>query len=485
MGKKYNRISALTLISSCACNLNCAYCMMAKNPNNKLFSSQLQEKTIQALKDGTFLENTKKVIQKLGATTPSEITHLEFWGQEPTLTLELFSEKIKDWLAVYPNICEYSFSTNGVANIDKIVEFIKVVNDTSKLKAQIQFQMSWDGDFSTESLRNLNKDVVLNNFKLLITELNKLILNNCTVSMTIHGVITRQLIEHLDSVEKVQNFYLSSCQRIHDIAILNANKSVHIHENFDLGWENPMPASQDDGIQFCNFFKRGLTLNKEQFFSNEYPPTQLIKFVKHVPSNLKVSNIKDADKIILDLLNKTNQNFSQQLDQMSRQIGCGPFVGVLKIMYDGTLLICQNFMFDRFWNQNDELAPDVNTQIRQNLNKFKFFINPLDDSYTDKDFENMFGRFEELKTTSFLYTYYQVLILMYYLALSKQIDISYSIDYNKLIRHAFIITYLQQCPYNNIIMTGSLFNRDSGLIRWYCNGILDEIEKMEILNGCK
>lgn len=65
---------------------------------------------------------------------------------------------------------------------------------------------------------------------------------------------------------------------------------------------------------------------------------------------------------------------------------------------------------------------------------------------------------------------------MYYLSLARQIRPDYASNFKKLILHAFIITPVRQCPYNVYITTGSLYNKDTGLLRWYCNGILDEVE---------
>lgn len=56
-------IRALTLVSSCGCNLHCKYCMINNSLND--CSAKLQQDTINALSDGTFLENVKKIFKRL------------------------------------------------------------------------------------------------------------------------------------------------------------------------------------------------------------------------------------------------------------------------------------------------------------------------------------------------------------------------------------------------------------------------------------
>lgn len=77
-----NKITNISLITTCGCNLNCNYCMAAKSLNSH--SKELAQATEQALIDGTFLENTKKVFKKL-EINPIDVKDLNFWGQEPTL----------------------------------------------------------------------------------------------------------------------------------------------------------------------------------------------------------------------------------------------------------------------------------------------------------------------------------------------------------------------------------------------------------------
>jgi len=111
----------ISLMLSLGCNLSCEYCRIAQSVNSS--SKKLQEENIQALKDGTYLNNVKEVLKKLSSPR-SKIKCIDFWGQEPTLTLNYLTDNLEDWLKAFPNWNKTMFSTNGMAFGNKIVDFI-------------------------------------------------------------------------------------------------------------------------------------------------------------------------------------------------------------------------------------------------------------------------------------------------------------------------------------------------------------------------
>ena len=119
--KLIENIKTLTLISSCGCNLQCNYCLIGRSANEG--SAQLQLNTMQALDDGSFLENTKKAFDKLEVPY-SQISKIELWGQEPTLTLHLLTKHLEDWFATYPSVTNMMFSTNTMAYPERIIDFV-------------------------------------------------------------------------------------------------------------------------------------------------------------------------------------------------------------------------------------------------------------------------------------------------------------------------------------------------------------------------
>ena len=114
-------IRAISLVSSCGCNLHCKYCLIENTLNN--CSANLQHETIKALNDGTFLNNVKGIFKRLNLDR-YKIECFTLWGQEPTLTLHLLTDHLEDWFNYFPNINHIDYSTNGMDFPERTVNFI-------------------------------------------------------------------------------------------------------------------------------------------------------------------------------------------------------------------------------------------------------------------------------------------------------------------------------------------------------------------------
>lgn len=68
---------------------------------------------------------------------------------------------------------------------------------------------------------------------------------------------------------------------------------------------------------------------------------------------------------------------------------------------------------------------------------------------------------------------------MYLMAKYNQIDKSYYYDYEKLLKHALVISKLNVCAVTRLVKTGSIFLTNAGQIRFFCNGLLDEVFFMD------
>ena len=123
--KNFKRI---VFYSSETCNLNCKYCVLSKS-SNKDYHIKEQEKIKEAFLNGTYIKNFKKAFNKYGIDR-NQISRVELWGEEPTLTLDEFSTAFPEILYTFPKISELFFSSNGVNNIDKIINLIKIINKT-------------------------------------------------------------------------------------------------------------------------------------------------------------------------------------------------------------------------------------------------------------------------------------------------------------------------------------------------------------------
>ena len=472
-----NAIRGLSLLTSCGCNLKCEYCRIAQSVNSG--SAQLQQNTIKALQDGTYRENVKQVLFNLHQS-PAAIEGIAFWGQEPTLTLHHISAHLEEWFELFPNWSQTMFSTNCIAHMDRIVEFCDRVEECSKGPFSLQIQLSYDGDYSTNNLRGASSSVIHDNIVYLITELNKRNFQKLFVRFNHHGVLSMDLLSKLQSTDEIINYASKLYEWGEEFYQLGSNKRVELVPDVDLGLENPVEASPEDGMRlayFCDLCDRiGIDpyLDIAKYHPVPAPPSvqlyasfngtfdQIAEFLRneHQIDNLDMG---------LDIMMQDTRLFKDFCNEMNPSMYCGNGVGELKIMWDGTLINCQNHIYETDVN----LLPTDNSitnATKRALATHGYFINPLKDDKTLVD--KYFHLFNTVKFNSFEFIYKSIVNLMHFLAETGQIHESYR-DPRKIWKHALIITMQNACSYNSQIMTGSIFLKHTGFIRLYCNGFLD------------
>lgn len=465
-------IEELSIIGACGCNLNCKYCHSAQAVNE--YSKQLQEQTIKALKDGSYLQNIKNVMKKL-EVDPLNIHKISFWGQEPTLVLEHFTKNLKDFFELCPNINEFFTSTNGMANTDKIIDFLKTFDNLTKKHSFICIQFSYDGDYSTDNVRRANSKVVYNNLKYLIETLNTIHFNNITIALNTHGVISNELINHFNNnYKEIEQYFIQANEKIQYLTNLNLNKSVFIKNTINFSSELPINTSSIDGINWSNFIKICKSIG-EHYPEINNPDKDSIegllclprKAKKFLLKNLECSNLDEALDKVLAFSNKELKNYNRNLTPF---LYCGEKTGSLKLLYDGTLVNCQSSLYDtnpEYINTNDKIGI-----IKQFAANHHNYINPLKDK--DEDIKNCCFLFETLSVSSFFYVYNQIVSLLCNLREVHQISQKFNND-KFLMKAALLLVPIHSCFFNSLISTGSYFFRDSGFLRRYCNGIIEEV----------
>jgi hypothetical protein len=98
------------------------------------------------------------------------------------------------------------FSTNGKAYPEKIISFLIELDKYANRGTLMTLQFSYDGKYSNSHLRKISSDVITNNLLYFFTELNKINFNNIHILIQFNGVITRELLYELNTIEKLQNF---------------------------------------------------------------------------------------------------------------------------------------------------------------------------------------------------------------------------------------------------------------------------------------
>lgn len=462
-------IEGLSLITSCGCNLQCQYCRISESRNSN--SAFLQEETIKSLKNGDFLSNIQLSMQRLHQST-AQIRNIAFWGQEPTLTLQYITENWKNWADIFPNLSNIFFSTNAMDYMDRIYEFLIAVDTYATHPIQINIQFSYDGDESTNNIREANSSKIFQNIKYLLEKLNVYQFHKIKFIGCLHGVVSIEMLNKLTSIEKIENYYQNMYSFGGALASIVTNKSIDFDPIVGLALENPVNATAEEGIKLANFLNLSLRVDSINLSPYGAPARIIDHFFNNYITKAKYFMGKNNLHSISELLEKCvmDKDFIKVANtEFSSYIYCANGSYELKFMYDGTLVNCQNSMFEtqeEFLPINDSLE----NAIKHSMAKEHYFINLL--TASDEEINNYFYKFKTLKFSSFFTIFSSAIILMKFLVQINQIDLSYN-NPQKLLNHAFKFALYNCCHYNNLVKTGSMLARHTGQIRFFCNGLID------------
>lgn len=395
---------------------------------------------------------------------PSQIEQCDLWGQEPTLTLKEFNVFFPELLKLCPNMKKLFFSTNGVGFINEILNLVKVMSDTITNEYTLSMQFSYDGKENTKDKRGISPQIILNNIENFILQLNELELNpKLTVEMFFHSVTDDSIIikyadennmtelyEHLMEFDELSNRFIS----------LNQNPNVRV-VGFSPGLICPFNASVEEGKALVKYYN-----NCEKVGKNIVNKTW--RGLTH-QTYMPIINI-DYDSVIRTLSKVANQNIIvDELRPISSNVGCNFSYHALKIRYDGTLMHCQSAIMG-LTHEELEGRNGLSYDGQRQKISHNFYPNVVTDS--DEVLSEYFYQVDLYTEQSYPLLFSQTVNLMLYLLNAKQIDDSYQ-DLSKLLKHAFIMSLHNGCPWNNMLETGSIIGRSAGRIRFFCNGFLD------------
>ena len=384
---KYNSIC---LVSSAGCNLRCKYCEISRSKDSSDYAANLQNKIKQAFEDGSYLKNVATTYRKLNQEFEN-ITCINFWGQEPTLTFDSFRTRLDEWFDTFPNINYIFFSTNGGTDPLFIYNLIADIDKTINHKIQIDIQISYDGEWSCKEQRMIDPAIIKQNYNELINKLNAIKLKHVKVTFTWHGVLNFELMHHAMDNNLIGD-YLKDLDNIaywSNELITNPSCSA---APTTLSLEQPYKASTEDGILLANFLNLCLRENLKQKFHFANPINTLLKQL--------VGGINFTTGILLDhkwittLFNTINNEQYCFGDNLFEGTFCGSYRTELKVMYDGTLVGCQNFLFNTEKEHINE-PNAVNYSIKENLIDKKAFINLTDDNINVEDLDKVFKKLEK------------------------------------------------------------------------------------------
>lgn len=483
--KQHVKIFKLSLQAAIACNLQCKYCIVSKNSNIP-FLKELQQKTNTALTDGSYLSNVKKALQRL-EQNQGDITRFEIWGQEPTLVLPYLTPKISDWCNEFPNLELIMFSTNGMHEnwSDIIYNFAKEMDKSVKKKTRLEIQVSYDS-ITEDASRGGSEEILKNNLKLLFEKINNTYFNNIEIHIYTHAVISTQLIDLVLQDSNNINKYFDNIELFYNFLISNSlNKSVKIGP-ITTQYMNGSLASTEDGLRFnecCERIERFLMCNKEKYnyFKNfpldiDFGANSLGCVVHSMPEKIRHANCNNLEEYVNAFFDNHPKTFYVTASEY-----CGACIHDLKIMYDGTSISCQNFLFDAYINQNkkkhiyQDNIKDQSTLFAMTNNTQCVNLLTASDEEIRKQ---LYWGIISTKENNMAAMTNGIANMMYLMAQTGQISNTYLMDLDKIKRHAFILAALECCYYNLTIATGSSAIHPISQIRYLCNGLMDKAENM-------
>ena len=464
------QIQHITLISSESCNLNCSYCEIAKSANLN-YNKEQGKKVKDSILNGTFLNNIKDIFYRF-EVDPKQIKGLSMWGQEPTLTLDAINTMLFDLFTFFPNINRSMFSSNMVQYPERVLDYIKTVEDIceklNKNNFNLSIQFSFDGYENTKKNRGIDPNIILNNIEFLIKELNQITFKHTNIRFHFNNVLAKHEIINLDSTEKIKTYWEELDKVSQYFIKLNTNKKVEIRRRFGAGLEFPVNATKDEGKKFSNFLAKCFEIDKQYNDEMYKGYIQIVNRLNSGFSTLKQTSF-DFNAFIQNFIDcDFDNNF---IEQLSRPLFCGPNTAGFKIRYDGTLVHCHNVIHhlspESFVNKKGWKYEGL-----KSLSLHNFYPNAKYDS--NEILEDYFYKMRILQFSSFPHIYSLTVKLMTYLRDINQIE---DIYYNEelLLQHAILMTCLATCLDGNYQMLSSGVGMWAGVIRYYCNGALSQI----------
>lgn len=467
-------ITALVLISSESCNLNCEYCEIAKSAN-QYYNKEQAKLVKESYTNGVFLNNIKNIFSKL-EIEPNNITQLDLWGQEPTLTLDGFNYIFPELYNLLPNINRLMFSTNMVQYYEKILNLIDILEKEIPFNKKIllDIQVSFDGYENTLLFRKINPDIILNNLENLIRQINEKKLEKVDVHFHFNTVLTaKECEEKLNNKEAIKKYWLDLDDLTKRYNLIITNPSLRFRRYNGIGLEAPVHASQSQGKALAYFLKA----SKELYEENHDP--RLKGFEQLVYKLLRPLDVvyNEYDNYYDFLKKLTHYDIDKNfVEKISRSMYCGNGVGALKVRYDGTLVHCHNVIH----HITPESLKNKQGWEYRNLEQFakhKYYPNILTDS--KEDFDKYIYQANVIQKSAYPFNYSLTVNLMRMLRDAGQLHECYNNNDELLLKHALIAVRIGTCWDGNVKYLGSGVGNWVGSIRFICNGALNYLVDYE------
>lgn len=459
----YNKqIGQLSILGSSICNLSCSYCYL-HNRDTQQFYKTLNEEIQEGWKSGSYIENIRKVYEKIGSD-PTLTTRMEIWGGEPLIQIDNLLMHIEQLFELFPNVDFFMIPTNFAWPeyiTEKIPKLLSLYDKTRlKNENELHLQLSIDG-FDGPILEfghHADNKQYLKNLEVLIEGVSKLDLKNTTLVLDIHGTASGQNILKYLSTEKDIKAYLDGMHYLKDYASELCSKYKTDRVTYGQNPYYPLCASPEnstvaEGINYTI----GVRLAEYVSYKENYLQDKFVHYYENFDHNMYNSGLFTA-----------NHQCSES------------GANALMILPNGTISECAcSYVQNRSEYLNLLLENGQNEDYIASLMRKKYFFNPLTATPEEEEFNDWYN-LTGLRNT-FSTQLNLSMGLCQELALSNQISREY-LDAELLLKHLHKECTPYSCTREQIRDTGIPYLGHPGDFRRTFNGEVQYAEGVSIID---
>ena len=430
MSKKMNNIVAGELITSGWCPLNCTYCYIPKSEAMQKVHEEIEDD----LRTGEFIRRLNRIYGK-------ELTHLGFWGTEPTLTLPLIEEYIPEILLTFPKLEEIGFSTSLMAYPERILHLIRSLLGR---KLTLKIQISLDGPAFIVDVNRVKgtAKTVPKHFANLINEINKLPLGDLRVVFSWKATHSIGNIRSFLEDPKRFDEYITYFDKLNrDFKQRNKQKNVTLRESQTPTLVVPGKYTSDDGKAFAEYLKGFAKGKKLTTYTHRL--VRLFTWPDEVYKRRVFScSGGDSNLGIGQSIHICHRTFYYDRDEYIESILSNPDIDNwdVSLFKRGTI---------------DHIRKNYIVKGEPHFTRFKYVMRGYHD----------FWKFQ----------LNQVKAMMIELALAGQVDPYYLENKGLLHLFALFVNVALSCPMENLLNTGSIHLQLASMLRMFGNGAFQEI----------
>lgn len=433
-----NVLRAGEIVTSGWCPLNCTYCYIPKSEAMQKVHKEIEED----LRSGEFLKRLKRIYG-------GELTHIGFWGTEPTLTLPIIEEFIPEIFMTFPKLEHMGFSTSLMAFPERIVHFIRMLLGR---KITLKVQISLDGPAFISDINRMKGAAkkVPENFAVMINKLNALPLGDLTVEFSWKATHSIDNIRGMIDDPKRFDEYSAYFDGLNaDFKQRNKQKNVTLRASQSPTLVVPGKYTSDDGKAFTKYLKEFSKRDK----TTTYTPRLERLFTW-------------PDEV------HKRRTFSCSGGDSNLGIG-------------GGIHICHRTFY---YDKDEYIESILNSPDIENWDVSLFRRGTIDNirkNYIVRG-EPHFTRFQYVMRGYHDFWKFQIMYvkaMMTELALAGQVDPYYLENKELLHLFALFVSVAVSCPMESLLNAGSIHIQLVSMLRMFGNGAFQEIVKSAKVRG--